>query len=171
MDIFNVDAKTYGWIFAFMSLSFIGASQLNSFLLKKYSSEQMIFGSLIVQTCVSILFLALAMNSLLGLYETITLLFLFLACLGISNPNTAGLTLAPFSKNAGSASALMGAIQLGLGALASFAVGVFVKNSMLPMVLIMTVSTVLALIILILGKRNIKKTITTSLNQEMVTVH
>ena len=171
MDIFKVDAKTYGWIFAFMSLSFIGASQLNSFLLKKYSSEQMIFGSLIVQTCVSILFLALAMNSLLGLYETITLLFLFLACLGISNPNTAGLTLAPFSKNAGSASALMGAIQLGLGALASFAVGVFVKNSMLPMVLIMTVSTVLALIILILGKRNIKKTITTSLNQEMVTVH
>jgi DHA1 family bicyclomycin/chloramphenicol resistance-like MFS transporter len=171
MDIFKVDAKTYGWIFAFMSLSFISASQLNSFLLKKYSSEQMIFGSLIVQTCVSILFLALAMNSLLGLYETITLLFLFLACLGISNPNTAGLTLAPFSKNAGSASALMGAIQLGLGALASFAVGVFVKNSMLPMVLIMTVSTVLALIILILGKRNIKKTITTSLNQEMVTVH
>ncbi|MFV8354345.1 multidrug effflux MFS transporter [Flavobacterium sp. XS2P14] len=171
MDIFKVDAKTYGWIFAFMSLSFIGASQLNSFLLKKYSSEQMIFGSLIVQTCVSILFLALAMNSLLGLYETITLLFLFLVCLGISNPNTAGLTLAPFSKNAGSASALMGAIQLGLGALASFAVGVFVKNSMLPMVLIMTVSTVLALIILILGKRNIKKTITTSLNQEIVTVH
>lgn len=171
MDIFKVDAKTYGWIFAFMSLSFIGASQLNSILLKKYSSEQMIFGALIVQTSISILFLALAMNSLLGLYGTITLLFLFLACLGISNPNTAGLTLAPFSKNAGSASALMGAIQLGLGALASFAVGVFVKNSMSPMVLIMTVSTVLALIILILGKRNIKKTITTSLNKKIVTVH
>ena len=170
MDIFKVDTKTYGWIFAFMSLSFIGASQLNSLLLKKYSSEQMIFGALIVQTSISILFLALAMNSLLGLYGTITLLFLFLACLGISNPNTAGLTLAPFSKNAGSASALMGAIQLGLGALASFAVGVFVKNSMSPMVLIMTVSTVLALIILILGKRNIKKTITTSLNKKIVTV-
>ncbi len=171
MDIFKVDAKTYGWIFAFMSLSFIGASQLNSLLLKKYSSEQMIFGALIVQTSISILFLALAMNSLLGLYGTITLLFLFLACLGISNPNTAGLTLAPFSKNAGSASALMGAIQLGLGALASFAVGVFVKNSMSPMVLIMTVSSILALIILILGKRNIKKTITTSLNKKIVTVH
>jgi DHA1 family bicyclomycin/chloramphenicol resistance-like MFS transporter len=35
--------------------------------------------------------------------------------LGISNPNTAALTL---QKNAGSASALMGAIQLGLGAFA-----------------------------------------------------
>jgi DHA1 family bicyclomycin/chloramphenicol resistance-like MFS transporter len=50
------------------------------------------------------------------------MLFIFLACLGISNPNTAALTLAPFTKNAGSASALMG-IQLGLGAFASFAVG------------------------------------------------
>lgn len=62
-------------------------------------------------------------------------------------------------------------VQLGLGAFASFAVGIFVKNSMLPMVLIMTVSTVLALIILILGKRNIKKTISSSTNQEIETVH
>ncbi|SHG23464.1 MFS transporter, DHA1 family, bicyclomycin/chloramphenicol resistance protein [Flavobacterium segetis] len=156
MDIFKVDAKTYGWIFAFMSLSFIGASQLNSLLLKKFTSEQMIFGALISQAFVSILFLILAINNYLGLYETIGMLFLFLACLGISNPNTAGLTLAPFSRNAGSASALMGAIQLGLGAFASFAVGIFVQNSVLPMVIIMTTSTLLALIILIVGKKRIK---------------
>ena len=170
MDIFKVDGKTYGWIFAFMSLSFISASQLNSILLRKFTSEQMIFGALITQSVISVLFLILASNDLLGLYETIAMLFLFLACLGISNPNTAGLTLAPFSRNAGSASALMGAIQLGLGALASFAVGVFVKSSMLPMVLIMTTSTVLALIILIIGKRKIKKTITTS-GDEIVMAH
>jgi DHA1 family bicyclomycin/chloramphenicol resistance-like MFS transporter len=171
MDIFKVDGKTYGWIFAFMSLSFIGASQLNSFLLRKFTSEQMIYGALITQSFISISFLILAMNDLLGLYETIAMLFLFLACLGISNPNTAGLTLAPFSRNAGSASALMGAIQLGLGALASFAVGIFVKNSMLPMVMIMAVSTILALIILIFGKRNIKKTITTSHDEGIAIVH
>jgi DHA1 family bicyclomycin/chloramphenicol resistance-like MFS transporter len=171
MDIYKVDAKTYGWIFAFMSLSFIGASQLNSFLLRKFTSEQMIYGALITQSFISISFLILAMNDLLGLYETIAMLFLFLACLGISNPNTAGLTLAPFSRNAGSASALMGAIQLGLGALASFAVGIFVKNSMLPMVMIMAVSTILALIILIFGKRNIKKTITTSHDEGVAIVH
>jgi DHA1 family bicyclomycin/chloramphenicol resistance-like MFS transporter len=171
MDIFKVDAKTYGWIFAFMSLSFIIASQLNSVLLNRFKSEQMIFGALITQTIISVLFLILSINDLLGLYETIAMLFLFLACLGISNPNTAGLTLAPFSRNAGSASALMGAIQLGLGALASFAVGVFVKNSMLPMVMIMAVSTILALIILIFGKRNIKKTITTSHDEGIAIVH
>lgn len=171
MDIFNVDAKTYGWIFAFMSLSFIGASQLNSLLLRKFSSEQMILGALITQSTVSIIFLLLAINGLLGLYTTIAMLFLFLGCLGISNPNTAGLTLAPFSRNAGSASALMGAIQLGLGALASFAVGVFVKNSITPMVVIMASTTIVAFLILIVGRRNIKKTIATSTNEEPAMIH
>ncbi|WP_158729832.1 MULTISPECIES: multidrug effflux MFS transporter [unclassified Flavobacterium] len=163
MDIYKVDAKTYGWIFAFMSLSFISASQLNSLLLRKFRSDQMIIGALVVQSIISIVFLFLALKGLLGLYETIAMLFIFLACLGISNPNTAGLTLAPFEKNAGSASALMGAIQLGLGAMASFAVGLFVKNSILPMVFILTTSTIIALIILILGKKRIKKTSTPSI--------
>ncbi|WP_339653491.1 multidrug effflux MFS transporter [Flavobacterium frigidarium] len=156
MDIYKVDPKMYGWIFAFMSLSFILSSQLNSVLLKWYRSEQLIYGALLTQSVVAVVFLVLAINNMLGLYETIGMLFLFLACLGISNPNTAGLTLAPFSNNAGSASALMGAIQLGLGALASFAVGVFVTASIYPMVVIMATSTIVALIVLLIGKRNIR---------------
>lgn len=171
MDIFKVDAKTYGWIFAFMSLSFISASQVNSLLLRKFKSEQMIFGALISQTFVVILFLILSINDLLDLYGTIIMLFLFLACLGISNPNTAGLTLAPFARNAGSASALMGAIQLGLGAFVSFAVGIFVDNSVVPMVIIMTITTILAMIILIFGRRNIKRTITNSTDEEIAIAH
>lgn len=171
MDIYKVDAKTYGWIFALMSVSFIGSSQLNSMLLKRFSSEQMIFGALISQSVISIVFLILALNDLLGLYQTIGMLFLFLACLGISNPNTAGLTLAPFAKNTGSASALMGAIQLGIGALASFAVGVFVKNSVTPMVAIMTTTTITAFIILNIGKRFIKQKVALSEDDSMNSVH
>ena len=171
MDIYHVDAKTYGWIFAFMSVSFIGSSQLNSLLLKKFSSEQMILAALISQSVISIIFLLLSVNNLLGLYETIAMLFLFLGCLGISNPNTAGLTMAPFAKNAGSASALMGAIQLGLGALASFAVGVFVKDSVAPMVLIMTVTTLIALVVLNIGKRFIIEKIEVSNEDDIVVGH
>lgn len=171
MDIYHVDAKTYGWIFAFMSVSFIGSSQLNSVLLKRFSSEQMIFGALIAQSVISIVFLILALNNLLGLYETSIMLFLFLGCLGISNPNTAGLTMAPFAKNAGSASALMGAIQLGLGALASFAVGVFVKNSVAPMVIIMTATTIIAFIVLNIGKRFIKEKVEISGDDDIVVGH
>jgi DHA1 family bicyclomycin/chloramphenicol resistance-like MFS transporter len=156
MDIFKVSGEAYGWIFAFMSVSFIGSSQLNSVLLKKYKSEQLVYFGLALQCIVSIIFLVAAINNLLDLYGTIAMLFLYLGCLGLTNPNTAGLSLAPFTKNAGSASALLGALQLGMGAVASMAVGVLVKDSMVPMVAIMASSTVIALLILLIGRRNIK---------------
>jgi DHA1 family bicyclomycin/chloramphenicol resistance-like MFS transporter len=98
------------------------------------------------------------------------MLFLYLGCLGLTNPNTAGLSLAPFSNNAGSASALLGAMQLGLGALASMAVGIFVKDSMVPMVVIMASSSVIALIILLIGRRNIT-VLTETTDTDNVMIH
>lgn len=156
MDIFNVDGKTYGWIFAFLSISFIGTSQLNSYLLKKYSSEQLIEKGMKVQLIISIIFALGIYFHLLNLYGVIAMLFLFLGCLGFCNPNTTALSLAPFDKNAGSASAVMGAIQMGLGSLASVAVGIFVTDSILPVTMIFIGTSLLALVILHLGKKTIK---------------
>lgn len=161
MDIYNVDEKTYGWIFAFLSVSFIGSSQLNSMLLKKYTSEQMVRFALLSQVAISTIFLIGVMNDLFNMYGIIAMFFLYLSCLGFSNPNTAGLSLAPFAKNAGSASALMGAVQMGLGALASVAVGIFVKDTITPIMVILIVSSTLALLILTFGKRNIKNQVDT----------
>lgn len=157
MDIYKVDEKTYGWIFALLSVSFIGSSQLNSILLKRYTSEQLIRAALISQTAISAVFLIGVLNDAFNLYGIIAMFFLFLSCLGLSNPNTAGLALAPFSKNAGSASALMGAVQMVLGSLASIAVGLFVKDSMTPITVILLASSSLALLVLTLGKRTISK--------------
>lgn len=157
MDIYKVDEKTYGWIFALLSVSFIGSSQLNSMLLRKYTSEQLIRAALISQSIISVVFLVGVMNDAFNLYGIIAMFFLFLSCLGLASPNTAGLSLAPFVKNAGSASALMGAVQMILGSVASIAVGIFVKDSMTPITVILLASSTLALLILTVGKRNIKK--------------
>jgi DHA1 family bicyclomycin/chloramphenicol resistance-like MFS transporter len=157
MDIFEVDGKTYGWIFAFLSISFIGTSQLNSYLLRTFSSEQLIGFALKLQFFVSVIFAVAVYFNMLNLYSAIFMLFLYLGCLGFCNPNTTALSLAPFSKNAGSASAVMGAVQMGMGALASVAVGIFVTNSIFPVTLIFIGSTALALLILHFGQRNIPK--------------
>lgn len=170
MDIFKVSGETYGWIFAFMSISFIGVSQLNSLLLRKYKSEQLVYAGLILQLIISIAFLVAAINNWLDLYSTIAMLFLYLGCLGLTNPNTAGLSLAPFSNNAGSASALLGALQMGLGSLASMAVGILVKDSMIPMVAIMASSTVIALLILLIGRKKIT-TLTESKDTDTIIAH
>ncbi|AOM80355.1 multidrug effflux MFS transporter [Pedobacter steynii] len=156
IDIFKVSEEGYGWIFALLSVGLIGSSQVNTLMLRRYKSEQLIFSALICQLFIVSLFLIGSINHWFGLIETVVLLFIFLCCLGFTNPNTSALSLAPFSRNAGSASALMGSVQMGLGALASFGVSMFEVKSAVPMVSIMTGTTITALIILTLGRRNIK---------------
>ncbi|SEB19395.1 multidrug effflux MFS transporter [Pedobacter hartonius] len=162
MDIFAVKEETYGWIFAFLSIGLIGSSQVNTLLLRKYSSEQLIFAALICQALTGIVFIVGSFNGWFGLSATIFLLFIFLSCLGIANPNTSALSLAPFSKNGGSASALMGAIQMGIGTLASIGVGLFDTHSSLPMVAIMASTSLIALTILYFGRKRIKNKVEAS---------
>lgn len=157
MDIFAVQEKTYGWIFAFLSIGLIGSSQLNTLMLKKYSSEQVIFAALICQSVTGVIFLIGSINGWFGLPETIFLLFIFLSCLGFASPNTSALSMAPFTKNAGSASALMGAVQMGLGTLASIGVSLFDTRSSLPMVAIMASTSLIALAVLFFGRKTIKR--------------
>ena len=155
MKVFGVDGKVYGWIFAFLSIGFVGCSQLNTLLLRRYKGEQIIQAALIVYAVLSILFFAGAELGLLNLPITIVFLFLLLGCVGITNPNTASLALAPFSSNAGTASSLMGAIQMGLGALISVFISLFDKPTLLPLASAIIGSAILALLMYLAGRRNI----------------
>ena len=154
MGIFQLDKKAYGWVFAGLSVAFIGLSQFNTLLLKKYSSAQIIRVALLAQVLVSLLFIGGNLAGWYGLPLTIVFIFLFLACLGFTNPNAAALSLAPFSKNAGTASALLGATQMGIGSLASFGVSAFSNGTSNPMIIIMAVSSLLGLLVLGIGIRS-----------------
>lgn len=158
MKVFGLSEKTYGWIFAALSVGFIGSNQLNTLILRKFRSEQIVPFALICQSITAIIFVIGVMNGWFGLGITLFLLFIYLSCLGLTNPNTSALSLAPFSRNAGSASALMGAMQMGVGTLASVCVSLFdEKMGALPMVSVMAVSSLLALGALLTGRRNIAR--------------
>jgi len=168
MKIYEVSKTGYGWIFALLSVAFIGSSQLNSLILRWFTSKKIVTCALVAQCTFSLIFLIFALNNWLSLYSTIGFIALFLSCLGFINPNAAALSLAPFSKNAGSASALMGALQMGLGALASVMVSLFSGHSVVPMPLVMTAAAFIALICLLIGKRFIKTEIVASANGAVV---
>jgi len=171
MEVFHTDEKVYGWIFALLSVGFIGASQFNTLLLRKYRSEQIIHTALIFQLFISFTMALSSFNGLLTLTPTIILLFLFLCCIGLINPNAAALSLAPFSKNAGSASALMGAIQMGMGALISVVISLFEEPSTLPMVSAMAGSSMLALCVFLAGKRTITQQVEVEAGAESGVIH
>ena len=153
MDLYQVSEKQYGWIFAFVAMGLIGASQVNTILLRKYSSEQIIRVTLF---CQSLAGLALVLGTwfhLLGLFSTIFLIWIFLSTQGFAFPNSSALCLAPFSKNAGTASALMGAIQLGLGAISTALVSVFNNGTPMPMAAVMCVCATGSVVVLLIGRR------------------
>ena len=168
MQVYNTSQKTYGWIFAFLSIGLIGSSQLNALLLKHFKSEQIIKIMLITQLFFSIVLVAASYAEILTLPLLLILLFMILSCVGILNPNAAALSLAPFTKNAGSASALMGAIQMGAGALISIIISFFDKPSTLPMSTAMASSALLAFFILKAGSQFIKQPINENPNASMM---
>lgn len=157
MEVYKVSPQVYGLIFAFLSVGFIGSSQLNIFLTRKYSSQKIFRVALGCQVLTAIIFLVGVWSNLLGLYETIAIIFILMACVGLINPNASALSLAPFTKNIGSASALLGSTQIGLAALTSSGVGFFNSQDMLPIVGLMVATSGLALVILLIGQNKIGK--------------
>ena len=153
MGIYHVGKQTYGWIFAFLAVAFIGLSQFNGLLLKRYTSKQIIRVSLAGQVIVGGAFWIAAMVGGMSLGLTIGFLFAFLGFLGFTNPNAAALAMAPFAKNAGTASSLLGCLQLGIGALASAAVSAFEDGTVRPVAGVIALSSALAMGVLFLGRK------------------
>jgi DHA1 family bicyclomycin/chloramphenicol resistance-like MFS transporter len=155
MDVFGLSKKEYGWIFAGLSVGFIGSSQINSMLIKRFKSEQIIRVALTGQVIFGTVFLIGAINGWYNLAGTLVMIFLVLCCVGLINPNTSALCMAPFPKNAGVASSLLGTIQLGLGAAASFGISIFTSHSAVPLAAIMAGTAAIGLCVLLIGRRNI----------------
>ncbi len=153
MELYQVTEKQYGWIFAGIALGLITCSQLNSFLLRSYKSEQIIPVALFCQALTGLTLGLGTVFNFLNLYTTIFLILIFLSCQGFVFPNSSALTMAPFSKNAGTASALMGAIQLAVGAVTSGLVSLFSNGSALPMAGVMAACAWISFFVLIAGRK------------------
>jgi len=157
MELYGVTEKQYGWIFAIIALGLVTASQFNTLLLRKYSSQHIVKVTLICQVFFGTVLLLGAWFNLIEMYSMIVLVFLFLSTQGFAFPNTSALSLAPFERSAGTASALMGALQLGIGALITGLVSMLSNETPVPMTGIMFMCAGVSLTILYLGNRRIKK--------------
>jgi MFS transporter, DHA1 family, multidrug resistance protein len=136
-----------------LSVGFIGGSQLNHFLTKNYSNEQILTATLIVQVTTAIIYFVGVKNQWYALPGNIIFLFVLLLCVGLTYPNAAAVALHPFTKNAGRASALLGFIQIGIGGVISSGVGMMGNKGSLSTSFIMMASAAVAFIILLAGKR------------------
>jgi DHA1 family bicyclomycin/chloramphenicol resistance-like MFS transporter len=149
IETFHVDPRTYGLIFATLACGFIAGSQINIWLSRRHKDQVIFRTALICQNIVLFVMLLGAWCGWYGLAANVGLLLLYLPFCGIAYPNAAAIALAPFSKNIGSAAATLGFLQMGIGALASTAVGLLNASSSLPIFAVMAATAVVGFVILL----------------------
>jgi DHA1 family bicyclomycin/chloramphenicol resistance-like MFS transporter len=153
MGNYHLTQQQYGFLFAFIAFGLIGASQVNNLLLKRFSSEQIVTAVFVFQSLFGIVLLTAALLHLNGFWLVTGMLFCFLAPIGFVMPNASALAMRPFTENAGSAAALLGFIQMGIGSIATILIGILDIKTMLPMTLGLIVCSFLALLVLLGGRR------------------
>jgi DHA1 family bicyclomycin/chloramphenicol resistance-like MFS transporter len=151
---YGLSHKTYGWIFAILSIGFFGVSQSNRILSKYFKPEKIVFGCVIGMLLVSLLFLYGLNRSWFGIVGVSIMIFVLLSCLGTANPLAAALSMAPFEENAGTAASLFGLIRWGIAGLSSIVVSIFKSSTPVPLAGIMAGTAVLSLLVLWIGGRS-----------------
>ncbi len=133
IEKYHVTPQQFGYFFGLNSLGLIAGGQLNHWLARRRMPAQILALSLPAGAAVGLALLVVGSTAWGGLPLLAGLLFLCLIAIGISYPNLPAVALAPFGKQAGSASSLFGMAYFALGALGGAAVGWLHDGTALPM--------------------------------------
>jgi DHA1 family bicyclomycin/chloramphenicol resistance-like MFS transporter len=148
IGLFGFTPAEFGWIYGANACSLIAANHVNRVLLKKYDIRRVLAVCAVAQSAMGLLLVAGTYMGFLPKAATLGLICGCLFCFAPIVPNATGLALQRFSHNAGSASALIGAMQMIAGALASALVGYLHDGTAFPMALMMCASASAALVLL-----------------------
>lgn len=146
-DSYGLDQQQFAIVFGLGAVALIGASQANVRLLARWSPQQTTLGALVVGSVAGLGLLAVAASGLGGLPALLVGLWVVLGSIGFVLPNAPAMALSKHGESAGTAAALLGAVQFGLGALVSPVVGLL-GNDALAMTSTMVAGTLLALAVL-----------------------
>ncbi|MFI5936338.1 multidrug effflux MFS transporter [Actinoplanes sp. NPDC051494] len=123
-DGFGLSEQQFAYVFAGGAIGLIGATQANVRLLRRWTPQQILSTALLAGLAFALLLLVLAATGIGGLVGILIPLWLTLAMVGLVMPNAPALALGRHGEAAGTAAALLGAVQFGVGALAAPLVGV-----------------------------------------------
>ncbi|WP_433266970.1 multidrug effflux MFS transporter [Micromonospora vinacea] len=146
---YGLDEQQFGIAFGAGAVGLIGATQFNVRLLRRYSPQQILVSALIAGTAAGLLLVMFAATGFGGLGTLLASLWLVLAAAGLALPNAPALAMSRHSEAAGTAAALLGAVQFGIGAVSAPLAGLFGTGSV-PMAIVIAGGMAAALIVMLL---------------------
>lgn len=158
LTIFKLDKVTFSMIFAINASGLIVGSYLNGMLTNYFNYIKIAkFTSIIISCIACLAFIMVYLNPHLHHHWVVAGIFSVLFLVGFINPNATAASLAPFTDNSGAASALGGAIRMGVGAIVAAIIGIFQSDSANTMFITIFILSFLVMLVLVvapgLGKR------------------
>lgn len=144
--IYHLSPENFGLLFGVNAIGLAGANLVSGRLVGRVAPQRLMFGGMIVLALASLVFLVDVITGV-GFVAVAPLLFVFVTSAGFILPNADALGLSVSDPRiAGSASGVMGLIQLALGAVLAPLVGLAGTQTATPMALSMVVGSLLGLL-------------------------
>jgi DHA1 family bicyclomycin/chloramphenicol resistance-like MFS transporter len=134
IEHFGLTPSRYSLVFASNAMAFIGAAQFNSLLMRRFGAEKVVRKAIMGFAILTSLLLVLTLAGVDNAVVLWGLLFVSFGCLGLVIPSTTVLALENHGPVAGTASSLMGTLQLTTGALMIAVVSALGTGTSLSMV-------------------------------------
>jgi DHA1 family bicyclomycin/chloramphenicol resistance-like MFS transporter len=148
MKLLGFTEIEFGLIYGGNVVGLVLSSQINRVLLKRHSAPQVLRTAAAAQFFLIMLLVIGGFTGFVGKAAILGLIFCYLFGFGCIMSNAIALALEPFTRNAGTASALIGSLQMVAGALSSGLVSYLHNGTMMPMVLMMAGCTCIGLLLL-----------------------
>jgi len=142
MGTYGVSPTQFPWIFGVNAGAIIGSSQINRFLLRRWTPDQVLSRASIASVVAAGVLSVAAVSGFGGAWTVLPLLFILLGTYGFMQGNTMAGALSVDVRRAGSVSALMGGASFGVGALATGLAGALHDGTPRPMALTMFVALI-----------------------------
>jgi MFS transporter, DHA1 family, multidrug resistance protein len=145
---FGLDQQAFALVFGAGAVALIGATQFNVVLLKRFAPQSIVLWALVAALLSGAVFVGLSTAHVGGLAGFVVPVWAILAAMGLVIPNAPAVALSRHTDAAGTAAALLGAAQFGLGAAVAPLVGVL-GNDELALAVVMTAGVLIALLALL----------------------
>jgi MFS transporter, DHA1 family, multidrug resistance protein len=143
-DGFGVTPRSFALLFGLNAAAFVIGSQVNPLLLKRFSLIDVLTGGILLSFASAAVLLALAVTGTGGIAGVVVPLTAVLFAGGLTMPNTPALALEKHAGEAGTAAAVLGCLQFGIGGVVAPVVGAFGSTTAVPMAAMMVATSGLA---------------------------
>lgn len=144
-NIYDVSPQSYSLMFGANALGIVTMAQINARMVKRAGPRKMMTFGLIGSASGGLSLLAVVLVDV-GLVGILLALFVVVSSIGFIAPNTAALAMANYPDSAGSASALIGLLQFGIGGMVAPLAGIGGDDTALPMATLIACLGVSALV-------------------------